>query len=174
MQKFKNVCLFWLLPVTVCFGLSGLLHFLYECIPCPFIATFSPVNESVWEHLKIVFYPFLIVWLGLFLICKKYKPSARRATSAAAFGALLSCFLVLNFFYLVHSGFGLGSSLAADLIIEVVSLLVGQLFSLHLYKRAKESIITFIVAVILLIAFAIILDVFSFIQPKCPVFISKT
>ena len=35
------------------------LHFLYEWQPNAVTALFSPVNESLWEHVKLVFWPFL-------------------------------------------------------------------------------------------------------------------
>ena len=38
-------------------GLGVLLHFLYAWLPNPLTALFSPVRESLWEHLKILFYP---------------------------------------------------------------------------------------------------------------------
>ena len=31
------------------------LHFLYEWLPSAITALFSPVNESLWEHVKLVF-----------------------------------------------------------------------------------------------------------------------
>lgn len=38
-----------------------LLHFTYEWSGSnPIIALFSPVNESVWEHLKLLFFPMMI------------------------------------------------------------------------------------------------------------------
>lgn len=48
--------------------LGSLNHFLYEWLGCPaFIALFCPVNESVWEHLKLLFFPalFMSVWMYL-------------------------------------------------------------------------------------------------------------
>ena len=48
---------------TVCFLsiLAGsALHFLYDLWPNPLTAVFAPVNESVWEHLKLLYAPFLV------------------------------------------------------------------------------------------------------------------
>ena len=40
--------------------LGGLFHFTFEIFGrSPFIALFSAVNESVWEHLKLTTFPFL-------------------------------------------------------------------------------------------------------------------
>ena len=35
------------------------LHFLYEWLPNPVTALLSPVNESLWEHIKILYWPYL-------------------------------------------------------------------------------------------------------------------
>lgn len=49
---------FWL-----AFGIAVLagtgLHFLYDVCPAPLVGLFAPVNESVWEHLKLFFWPTL-------------------------------------------------------------------------------------------------------------------
>ena len=39
--------------------LGTLLHFLYEWIPSPVTAVFSGVNESTFEHMKLLFWPML-------------------------------------------------------------------------------------------------------------------
>lgn len=45
--------------IFVCIA-GTLLHFTYEIFgKNNFIASFSAVNESVWEHLKLLFFPLL-------------------------------------------------------------------------------------------------------------------
>lgn len=41
------------------------LHFLFHWLPSPITALFSPVRESLWEHLKILLIP--LVLSGLYL-----------------------------------------------------------------------------------------------------------
>ena len=52
----------WKLAGFAVTSLSGtLLHFLYEWFGEPlWIAPFSGVNESTWEHMKLLFWPMLI------------------------------------------------------------------------------------------------------------------
>ncbi len=38
---------------------GSLLHFVYSWMPCAITALFSPINESLWEHVKIVLWPYL-------------------------------------------------------------------------------------------------------------------
>ena len=58
------------LPVSRFFTILGMiftgvigtfLHFLFQWTANhPAIALFSPVNESIWEHLKLLFFPVLL------------------------------------------------------------------------------------------------------------------
>jgi len=50
-------------PWLIFFGavaLGVVLHFLYNWFPNPMIALISPVRESIWEHLKILYFPLLL------------------------------------------------------------------------------------------------------------------
>ena len=45
---------------VISFG-GTILHFLYEWLgEAPWVAPFSGVNESTWEHMKLLFWPMLI------------------------------------------------------------------------------------------------------------------
>ena len=41
-------------------ALGVLLHFLYSWFPNPIVALISPVRESLWEHIKILYIPLLM------------------------------------------------------------------------------------------------------------------
>ena len=52
---------------AVCAILAGCaLHFLSQLLPNAVTALFSPINESIWEHGKLLFWPFLLsaLWLN--------------------------------------------------------------------------------------------------------------
>ncbi len=57
---------FCFLAVSV---LGTLLHFLYDKTGSPVAALFSSVNESTWEHMKLLFFPLLLFAIvqGFFL-----------------------------------------------------------------------------------------------------------
>ena len=40
--------------------MGTLLHFLYDWTEIRLVAPFSAVNESIWEHMKLLFFPMLI------------------------------------------------------------------------------------------------------------------
>lgn len=62
-----------IINVIFLFLLSFLWHFIYDWFPSFFTAIFFPVNESIWEHMKIIFYVILIGSLLQNYLCKKNK-----------------------------------------------------------------------------------------------------
>ena len=57
----KSIGLSQLMGFAVTSLLGTLLHFLYEWLgKAAFIAPFSGVNESTWEHMKLIFWPMFV------------------------------------------------------------------------------------------------------------------
>lgn len=83
---------FWV-TLVIAMGLGVLLHFLYDWFPYSLIALISPVRESIWEHLKILFYPLLLS--GLFL-------GGKRGITPWLFSLLTICGLMLLFGWLYN------------------------------------------------------------------------
>ena len=50
-----------------------LLHFVYEWTESPWAAPFSGVNESTWEHMKLLFWPMLIFAIFESFFFKDYE-----------------------------------------------------------------------------------------------------
>lgn len=57
----RQLVITWLAALLAGF----VLHFLYKWQPNAVTALFSPVNESLWEHIKLIFWPFLGAALSL-------------------------------------------------------------------------------------------------------------
>ena len=79
--------------------IGTLLHFTYELSNNNiFVGFFSAVNESTWEHLKLIFFPMLISTIIGFLYFKnKYK----NYLCSKALGLQLQCFSLYLFFILI-------------------------------------------------------------------------
>lgn len=99
--------------------LGTLSHFFYDWSnQNTFVAFFSPINESTWEHMKLVFFPML---LFTWYLSEKY-PDNDSVLSAALTGTLFGTFLVPVLYY-TYSGI-LGFRIAAiDISIFYVSVL---------------------------------------------------
>lgn len=62
-----------IINVIMFFALSFLWHFMYDWFPNSFTAIFFPVNESIWEHMKIIFGVITFGSLISLVIMNKFK-----------------------------------------------------------------------------------------------------
>ena len=72
----KRVLSHWQFAGFVFTGIAGvILHFLYDWTGgSAFVAPFSAVNESIWEHMKILFFPlFIFAFIENYCIGKDYN-----------------------------------------------------------------------------------------------------
>lgn len=96
-KKFRNT---EIISAAATVAGSFLFHFLYVWTQNGFIALFSAVNESIWEHVKIVFFPYLIAAGIEYLVL---KPSLRRYLTAKAAGLIFIPLAMISFYY-TYSG----------------------------------------------------------------------
>ena len=90
-----------LLGIPIIFLLSVPLHFAYEFSGNnSIVGIFTPVNESIWEHLKLSFYPMLIWWFISFIILtRKIKISAPNWSVSCAFSLIASPVIIVAILY---------------------------------------------------------------------------
>lgn len=117
MEKSTKKLLFTYLAAA---GLGVLLHFLYSWLPNPALALISPVRESVWEHVKLLYFPML----GAALLLGRGGAGTSRAPWLLS--TVLVCAALLGAGYLYHIVLR-GESLYADLALYFVLLAVGFL-----------------------------------------------
>lgn len=145
-----------------------LSHFLYGWAGNnPFIGMFTPVNESVWEHIKLLFFPML-----LFTACAvRYFPAdCPNAGFALCKGNLLGCLLIPMLYYTYTGAFGI-QSMAADIAIFFAAVLAAFLHARRLIRTGtagKRKCLT----ALLTGAAAFSFFLFTFFPPHIPLFIS--
>ncbi len=77
--------------------LGTLLHFTYEWSGNnPIVGVFSAVNESTWEHLKLLFFPMLITTIIWMIRCKGIESGL---LCAKLKGIVVSMLFTVAFFY---------------------------------------------------------------------------
>lgn len=142
------------------------LHFLYELAPVPLVGLFAPVNESVWEHLKLLYWPFLLAAAVLSHMMK----DRLRAWSAFLASLLLQPLLLTALFYLFHGGLGLESPILNILLYYGV-LAAGFWGAFELYgSGAAESSLGLLI--VLAAIYGVCLMVFTLAAPNLPIFIA--
>lgn len=102
-----------LFPAVITALLLGVgLHDLFRIFPSILTEFVAPVNESLWEHGKLIFFPLLLVELVFF---------TREQRAAGLVSILLACAGMLAVAWWYHVYFG-GTELWVDILLFVVSI----------------------------------------------------
>ena len=153
--------------IFVCiFGV--LLHFTYEWSgENRIVGLFSATNESVWEHLKLVFYPMLILGLIEYYFVKNIANNYIEAKAIGIFTAI--SFIVISFF--TYTGIIGTNFFIIDILIFIISIILGEWTSYKLMKRKNESTIqTKILAGGILIFLLSCFIIFTYVTPQVNLF----
>ena len=107
------------------------LHLLYQWLPNSFTALLSPVRESLWEHLKILFYPLLAA--GLFL-----SRGSGAFRTAWLLSLLLVCGLMLGAGWVYHIVLR-QDAMVFDLMLYGVLMVLGFLLPRLLWPLGQRA-----------------------------------
>ena len=167
MEK-KKIIRFQIFSVIFTWILGTILHFLYEWSgDNKIIASFSAVNESTWEHLKLVFFPMLITTIVGFLVIGKDN---KKFWCAKTIGIILAMSFIIVFFY-TYTGI-IGTNFA---ILEIgrlfVAVILGEYVAYKImtndeYKLKCNKRIAVIGLIFILLCFII----FTYLPPHIGLF----
>jgi hypothetical protein len=163
----KKVLAYEIVGMIFVIFLGSALHFTYELSgESPIVAIFSAVNESVWEHMKLAFWPSLI-WL--FVEYVPLRKISNNFFSAKTLGNYLMVFIIPLIFYSYTSITG-ESIFAIDITSFVVAIVLGQLLSYGILKFRKLPRIAEAISVLALILLGSCFVAFTFYTPHLPIF----
>lgn len=159
----------WIGFVATCI-LAPLFHFTYELSgSSQFVGMISAVNESVWEHTKIVYFPFLFYAIVEFFIV---KPNAKRFWASKAVAMAFLPLAMIVFFYSYTGILGI-ESLIVDIISTLVWLFFAFMISYKLYLSGYKLEKHFGWFIFLLIAVFLMEILFSLYPPHIPLFMNS-
>ena len=130
MKQLKHYTIIGILFVLI----TGVLaHFLYQWSGNNrIVGYFTPINESIWEHMKLLFFPMLLYAFVLTVRLRHHAPSI---PSALCTGILLGTFLIPLFFYSYTLVLG-----KAFLVLDISTFLVSILIAFWLSYRLASSV----------------------------------
>jgi hypothetical protein len=164
----KSKILIWEITGAVIISFFGsFLHFAFALFgEWPPVAIIAAVNESVWEHLKLAFWPALIYALIEWLF---FQRKIKDFWTAKIYGILAMPVIITSFFYGYKTLIG-HNILWVDISLFVFAVFAGQMFSYRLLLRQSFSAGIKILAMILLVFMVTAFSLFTFFPPHCPLF----
>ncbi len=155
---------YWLAALAASIAGSA-LHFLYVVLPNPLTAFISPINESVWEHLKLLYAPFLVC--GFVLNRKAADTQAAWSGTLAALLAMPA--FLLGVYYTLESGFSFTAGWL-NITLYVLTLALGFRLSAKLCRTGQLS---WLCGVLVIAAglYGAALILFTMAPPALPIFL---
>lgn len=149
-------------------SLAGtLLHFLPDLVENNFVYLFAPTNESVWEHLKLLFYPYLVFMTAEYFAYGKYREGF---LGAKLRGVLVGNALIVLVHYLYTGIVGTASS-ALDIALFFIGTAVAYALPYVLIKRGAAKNYSATMALVGFLLVILTFSVFTFVTPKLAIFL---
>lgn len=163
MKLLKRYTVIGIIFVVVTGSLS---HFLYDWSNHnPIIGLFTPVNESIWEHMKLLFFPMLFYSL---LMIYKFKHKYPCIASALFFGILAGT-LLIPFFYYIYT-YILGKNyFILDIGIFILSIVISFWLTYKLTLSHRLESHTLVLGILICILFVCFL-LFTYHAPNSVIF----
>lgn len=154
-----------LLTVIITILLGVLLHFAYEWSGRnPFIALIGAVNESTWEHLKLLFFPFLFMSIVEYFF---YKPDFRKFFSSRCIGMLCGLMSIIVIFY-TYTGIYKNVDVL-NIALYILAVFISFFVSDKLYKKT-ESVLPPVFSIGIFFILTLMFFVFTFYPPDINLF----
>lgn len=129
-----------IIGVIAIFLLTVLYHFLYDWFPNPVFSVFFPVNESIWEHMKLL-YTGIISWglIEYFLLKKnniKFNDFWYQLFLTAFSSIIIYLIAYLPIYNLI------GENIVINITLLIIVIILEQIFSYYLIQdKTKKDIL---------------------------------
>ena len=144
-----------------------LLHFVYGWSGQNALAGLvSPVNESVWEHTKLLVFPVVAVGTVEAVLLH----DLRRVAWATLVEAILGALAIVAIFYSYTGALGTGPILWVDITSFVLVVAGGQWLYLRVLLSNQITVPPAVVSVLGLLALLVLYGIWTVMPPDLPVF----
>ena len=138
-----------IIGIFIIFGLSFLSHFIFKWLPNDIFSILFPVNESIWEHMKLIVTPVLIFSIFEYIIYRKKIIKFNNFLLSYSISMILGIIIYLIIYLLIDYMFGHSAIIAIGLLFFIF--IIVQIISYYImnYKEIKYSNIIAIGIIIL-------------------------
>ena len=164
----KKTILIWeLVGIIFIVLLGSMLHFVFDWSgQLKPIALIAAVNKSLWEHLKLGFWPALLYAVIEYRYLKKSTYNFLLAKTTALYLIPISI-VILFYSYTAILGYNV---LVIDILIFTIAVAIGQLASYKLLTSRQFSRPLNRFALIALAVIVLMFLLFTFFPPHLPIF----
>ena len=150
------------------FILSFLIHFLYQVLPNTFTAMLSPVNESIWEHQKMLFVSVVLYGIIDYIILNKFEIKYNNFYIALFISAVAIIPIFLFMYLPIY--FKIGQNMAMNIFIMFLAIVFSQYISYKILSTHYDSYIKNLISIGLIGVCFITFSYFTYYPIKTKLF----
>lgn len=145
LKKIKIINIFLLLILSI------IAHNIYNYFPNILTAIFFPINESIFEHLKIIFTTILLTGISDYIILKLNNIKYNNFNFQLFFTAFISIFIFLLIHLPIH--YLLGEYLLLTIILLLITYIISQIISYYLLIHKKFPLLNKISIILIILVY---------------------
>ena len=145
MKKIKIISIF------IMFALSFLSHFAYETIPNFISSILFPVNESIWEHMKLLSTPVLLYMIIEYFIFKKKKIETNNFILSYSLSIISSIIIFLIIYVPIYNK--IGNSMFIDITLLIILFIYIAFLTYKLFNIKKIKYNNLLVIILFIIIY---------------------
>lgn len=163
----KKSLSFWQFSGFVFTGVAGtLLHFLYDWTHSRIASVFSAVNESTWEHMKLLFFPmFAFAIFESAFFAKEYK----NFWCAKLVGVLLGLIAIPILYYSYTGILGVSADWF-NIVIFFIAAAFSYTIETQLIKNPSCIAVSPVIVIVVFCIITALFMIFTFAPPEIPLF----
>lgn len=124
-----------IIGVFAIFSLCFLFHFLYDWLPNSLFSIFFPVNESIWEHMKLIFSSYVFYGIFDYLLIKKNNIKYNNFLIQLFLVPIIGIILYLIVFIPIYNKIGENMIISIGLLFIII--IIEQIIS-YFILQSKE------------------------------------
>jgi len=118
----------------------SLFHFGYEVTQWSFLTPFCGVNESVFQHMKMAFWGYILLSIiEYFRIQKKIKQKIVNFFYSRTLSTIILPWITIVLWYLLPALYGRAESLIIDLLWAIFVTYISALFVIRIEKEIEKN-----------------------------------
>ena len=163
-MKLRNLKL---LGVIMAFLLCFLLHFLYDLAPCFITSVIAPVNESIAEHMKILFGGILFSGVIQKIIVKVKHLPYKNVCISNVVASLLSIPIFLVIYMPIYNA--IGENLLLTIFLMLLVIIISQIITIFIIN-IKTDLHMENLAILFVIIIYMVFAVLTYDPPEQSIF----
>ena len=142
-----------IISVFTVFILCTITHFLYDLLPNPIFSIFFPVNESIWEHMKMLYTSFLLNGIIEYFLIKKYNIKVNNFLFNTYLISIISIILYLTMYLPFY--YTIGNNKIVIFTALILDIIICEIISYFLLKKEEIKNMNFLTIILIILSYII-------------------